>query len=87
MRASLAILVAAATLAGMTFLLTRDGTGLGHLAAVGGCGGLAAGALLRGRAGVVIGGAVGLLAGLVAPLVYAPFWLAFTLPPHPDVDL
>jgi hypothetical protein len=39
-----------------------------------------------GRAGAATGAAVGVLARLVAPLVYAPFWLAFTLLPHPDLN-
>jgi hypothetical protein len=50
------------------------------------CGGVV-GYLWGGRRGCLIGGAVAAVFGLLSPWLYLPFWLYFTLPPHPKVDL
>lgn len=87
MRLAAALIVVAATLVGEVALLMREDSQLWHLAAVGAAAGAIAGGAGWGRRGARVGAAAGCALGLIAPLLYIPFWLAFTLPPHPEVDL
>jgi hypothetical protein len=87
MRTAAALVIVAAGLVGMVSLLTREGTQLWQLAAVGASTGALAGGARWDRRGALVGGAAGCVVGLAAPVLYIPFWLAFTLPPHPEVDL
>ncbi len=87
MRTAAAIIVVAVGLAGMVSLLMRDGTQFWQVCAVGGAAGALAGGIRWGRRGVLIGGSVGVALGLAAPFLYIPFWVVFTLPPHPEFDL
>ena len=87
MRTTAALVVVAAAVAGMVALLMREGTQLWHLVTVGAVAGVLAGGVRWGWRGAVVGLAAGCVLGLVAPFLYMPFWLAFTLPPHPEVDL
>ncbi|MCE9567125.1 MAG: hypothetical protein K8U57_34415 [Planctomycetes bacterium] len=87
MRSVVAALISLAALLGMVLLLMRDSTRLWQLAAVGALAGVLVGTVRSGRHGAIVGVAVGCLLGLAAPFLYAPFWLVFTLPPHPECDL
>jgi hypothetical protein len=87
MRTAAAILIGTAALAGMVALLMREETQLWQLVAVGAGGGMLAGGVRWRRRGVLVGLAGGCVLGLIAPFLYIPFWLAFTLPPHPEYDL
>ena len=87
MRTAAVITVVAVALTGMVSLLMREDTQLWHLSVVGGVAGVLAGSLRWGRRGALVGMAVGVVLGLAAPFLYIPFWLAFTLPPHPEYDL
>lgn len=70
----------------MVALLMR-GTGIGELVLCGAIGGATAGASWRGRRWLFFGLILGAGVGLISPCLYAPFWIAFTLPPHPEIDL
>jgi len=87
MRTAVALVVVVAALVGMVLLLMREGTQLWQLMAVGAVAGVLAGGVRWGRRGALVGVAAGCVLGLIAPFLYIPFWLAFTLPPHPEVDL
>jgi hypothetical protein len=87
MRTAVALLVAIAALPALVLLLMRDDTQLWELALVGAAAGMLVGGVRWGWRGAFIGVAVGCAIGLAAPLLYIPFWLVFTLPPHPEVDL
>ena len=87
MRTAAALAIVATALVGMASLLMREGTQLWHLVAVGAVAGVLAGGVRSGRRGALVGLAVGCVLGLLAAFLYIPFWLAFTLPPHPEVDL
>jgi H+/gluconate symporter-like permease len=87
MRTASAITVAVVALAGMILLLMRGDPQPWQLAPVGAVAGAVAGGVRWGRVGALVGGAFGSVLGLIAPLLYIPFWLAFTLPPHPEYDL
>jgi Na+/proline symporter len=71
----------------MVSLLMHEGTQLWQLVAVGAVCGVLVGGLLWGRRGSLIGLSVGCVLGLLAPFLYIPSWLVFTLPPHPEFDL
>ena len=87
MRTAVALVFAVAAPAGMVPLLMREGTYLWQLVAVGASAGALAGGVRWGRRGAMIGVAAGCVLGLLAPFLYIPFWLALTLPPHPEYDL
>jgi hypothetical protein len=87
MRRAVASGLLLAGLAVMVHLLTQESTELVHLVLVGGTTGLAAGGICWRWRGALIGAVAGCLLGLIAPALYGPFWLIFTLPPHPEVDL
>ena len=87
MRTTVALLVASVALYAMVSLLMREDTQLWHLVAVGSVAGLLTGGVRCRRRGALIGVAAGCVLGLVAPFLYIPFWLVFTLPPHPEYDL
>ncbi|WP_439624658.1 hypothetical protein [Gemmata sp.] len=87
MRGAAAALISLAALSGMVLLLMRESTRLWQLAAAGALAGVVVGAFHSDRRGASVGVAVGCVLGLAAPFLYAPFWLVFTLPPHPDCDL
>jgi hypothetical protein len=87
MRTAVAILVSVATLVGMVSLLMREDTPLWQLVVLGGAAGMLVGRVRWGQRGALVGAMVGCVLGLLAPFLYAPFWLAFTLPPHPEHDL
>lgn len=86
LRLTAALASVTACLVVMVARLMRD-SGIGELALCGAIGGAAAGACWRGRRWMVLGLLLGAGVGLIAPFLYMPFWIAFTLPPHPDVDL
>ena len=81
------LLLIAASVAAMAALLMREETELWHLIACGSLGGTVTGFVWRGWRGLLWGVLIGAGIGLISPFVYIPFWLAFTLPPHPAVDL
>lgn len=87
MRTAIALAIVAGALVAMIALLLRDTTQLWQLVAVGAFAGSLAGGVRWGRRGAFIGLATGCLLGWAAPFLYMPFWLVFTLPPHPEVDL
>lgn len=87
MRTAAVLVIVAAALIGMVSRLMREGTQFWHLVAVGAVAGVLAGGVRWGRRGALVGLAAGCVLGLVAPFLYMPFWLVFTLPPHPEVDL
>ena len=87
MRTAAALVVVAAALAGMVSLLMRENTHLWQLVAVGAAAGVSAGGVRWGWQVALVGITAGCVLGLVAPFLYIPFWLAFTLPPHPEFDL
>jgi hypothetical protein len=87
MRTAAGITVVAVGLARMVSLLTREDTHIWQLVAVGAVAGVLAGAVRWGVRGALVGGAAGCALGLLAPFLYIPFWLVFTLPPHPQYDL
>ncbi len=87
MRRAFVAVISVAALLGMVLLLMRESTRLGQLVAVGALAGVLAGGIQRGPRGAFIGLALGCVLGLAAPFVYAPLWLVFTLPPHPEGDL
>jgi hypothetical protein len=87
MRTLIAVLILATTLALLILLLTREDTSLWQLTALSGAAGLISFGIRWGWRGAVLGGVVGIFVGMIMPLLYLPFWLAFTLPPHPQVDL
>jgi Na+/proline symporter len=87
MRTASAILIGLAAVAGMVPLLMREETQVWQLVGVGAVGGVLAGGVRWGRRGALVGLAAGCLLGLIAPFLYIPFWLVFTLPPHPEYDL
>lgn len=87
MRSTIAIVVILATLVGMVQLLMWDASELWHVVLLTGTGGFIAG-LVRWRwRGALIGAGIGMIIGILSPLLYLPFWLVFTLPPHPEKDL
>jgi hypothetical protein len=67
-------------------LLARDSR-LWLLVVVGAAAGAFAGGFRQGRYGLLVWLLVGGAVGLLSPLLYYPFWLVFTLPPHPTPDL
>ncbi len=71
----------------MVYLLTQETTEIWHLALVGAGAGCAVGGTRWGMRGVGIGVVIGAMLGTMAPFLYLPFWLYFTLPPHPKIDL
>jgi hypothetical protein len=87
MRSAVTAAISLAAVSGMVLLLMQDSTRLWELVAVGAIGGVLVGAVGWGRRGAIFGVVVGCLVGVAAPFVYAPFWLIFTLPPHPECDL
>jgi len=87
MRTAAALVVVAAALVGMASLLVREGTQLWHFAAVGAVAGVLAGGVRWGWRAALVGLAAGCVIGLAAPFLYIPFWVAFTLPPLPEIDL
>jgi Na+/proline symporter len=76
----------AAALVSMVSLLMHDDSKLWQLVVVGAVAGVVVGGMRWGRRGALICMAAGILCGLLAPLFYFPFWMLFTLPPHPEVD-
>lgn len=86
MRTAGALLLGLGTLAGLVYLLSQEDTALWQLGVVGGSGGLAVGVVRWQRQGALIGLVAGVVVGLLSPILYLPFWLVFTLPPHPKYD-
>jgi hypothetical protein len=86
LRTVFALVTLAAALAAMVSLLMRDESKLWQLVVVGAAAGIVVGCTWWGRWGAFLCMAVGILCGLLAPVVYYPFWMMFTLPPHPKVD-
>lgn len=86
-RRTVALGFSVATLVVLVLLLRQDGTGFEHLIPTGLVGGAITGSMRRGNRGLVAGAVIGAAVGAAAPIAYAPFWLGFTLPPHPEVDL
>jgi hypothetical protein len=87
MRTAAALAVVAVTLLAMVSLLMREGTQFWQLVVIGAAAGVLAGSVRWGRRGAIFGLVAGCVLGLAAPFLYIPFWLAFTLPPHPEIDL
>lgn len=87
MRTAFMILTVVAAIAASAWLLMQENTKLWHLIVLGGMAGAVIGRIRWGWRGSTVGVVVECLLGLAAPILYVPFWLVFTLPPHPKVDL
>jgi hypothetical protein len=81
------LLAASASIVALVALLMREETELWHLMVCGGLGGAITGFVWRGWRGLLWGLIIGAVIGLISPFLYMPFWLVFTLPPHPELDL
>lgn len=82
-----AVLFVVAAPAGMVPLLMREDTRLWPLMAVGTVAGALADGVRWGWRGVWIGAICGCVLALLAPFLYIPFWLYFSLPPYLEYDL
>ena len=81
------VLATSASVVALGALLGREETELWHLTVCGCVGGAITGFVWRGRCGLLWGFIIGAATGVVSPFLYFPFWLVFTLPPHPEIDL
>jgi hypothetical protein len=81
------LLAVSASIVALVALLMREETELWHLILCGCAGGAITGSIWRGRRGLLWGFVIGAVIGFISPVLYIPFWLAFTLPPHPEIDL
>jgi hypothetical protein len=86
MRTVIAVAIVIVALAAAVLLLMRDGEQL-WLLAIGAISGILVGGVRYGRRGAWIGAAVGCMLGFLAPFLYVPFWLVFSLPPYLEHDL
>jgi len=82
MRTGVAIIAASVGLIGMVCLLMREDTQIWQLPSLGLIVGSFVGAVRWRWRGAAVGAAVGCALGVVAPVLYLPFWLVFTLPPY-----
>jgi predicted lysophospholipase L1 biosynthesis ABC-type transport system permease subunit len=82
-RSMIAVVIVAMTVISYVRLLTH-GEPLKLLVIVGAVSGSIVGLIVGGWRGALIGCWIGFVSGLLAPVIYGPFWVIFDLPPVPD---